>query len=184
MDTITTSSVSHENDAAVYIIDDDDATRQSVRTLLQTMGYAVREYPTAEAFLASNDARASGCVLTDMRLSGMSGLELVEKLSTEPYPIPVILFTAFAKTPLTVRAMRRGAINVLDKPLDEDQLWEAVRDAFRIDRRRRDLRRERIVLEERFPTSDGPGGEDSRYDRARADQSANCRFVGREHPND
>ena len=124
----------------VFVIDDDASARQSMRALLTTLRFSCREFDAAESFLENYDAATPGCVLCDLRLQGMSGLELLDILDRNAATTPVILVTAFAKTPLTVRAMRRGAVNVLDKPIDEDQLWEAVREALNLDAKRREKR--------------------------------------------
>lgn len=137
-------------DGTVYLIDDDTTARESIATLTRTMGLATESYSSAEAFLESQRQVGPGCVITDLRLQGMSGLELLERLSSTQDPLPVILLTAYARTPITVRAIRGGAINVLDKPCDEDRLWDAIREALAEESKRRQERTHRRDLESRF----------------------------------
>ena len=134
----------------IFIIEDDAATRESLQAMIENMGYKTRSFDSAESFLEQSAYSSGGCVLADLRLRGMSGLEFLERLSNSNIPIPVILVTAFAKTPLTVRAMRRGAVNVLDKPLDEHQLWDAIREALCLDRHRRERLQSHQEIQARF----------------------------------
>ena len=134
----------------VHVIDDDAANRNSLKASLDALRFTPKTYESAEDFLSVYDSKLPSCVLTDLRLRGMSGMELLETLSNRNEPTPVILVTAFAKTTLTVRAIRNGAVNVLDKPVDEDQLWEAVHEALNLDRHRRERHQESIILASRF----------------------------------
>ncbi|MDC0935888.1 response regulator [Pirellulales bacterium] len=116
-----------QRQGAVYVVDDDDAIRRSVRALLSTMRVDIFDYPSAEAFLDDYDGRRPACMVTDVRMSGMSGLELQERLRELGHDIAIIVITAHANTPMAVRAMRSGALTVLEKPCDEDALYNAVR---------------------------------------------------------
>jgi len=134
----------------IYLIEDDAAARSSTQALIVALGFQSREFESAEEFLQQHDPSNSGCVLTDLRLRGMSGIELLEALNAMNDDMPVVILTAYAKTQLTVRAMRSGAINVLDKPVDEDQLWEALREGLNVDRDRRLRRKRELDLSRRF----------------------------------
>lgn len=134
----------------VYIVDDDANARESVKALVTGMGFRTELHESAESFLSQVGTDVDGCVLVDLRMHGMSGLELLERLSGSAMPVPVVLVTAYATTPTTVRAMRMGAVSVLDKPLNEHQLWDAVREGLRISEARRAARSERRELEKRF----------------------------------
>ena len=138
------------SEETIFIIEDDPASRESLQVMIETMGFTTRSFESAESFLEQSAYNSGGCVLTDLRLRGMSGLEFLERLGNSNIPIPVILVTAYAKTPLTVRAMRRGAVNVLDKPLDEHHLWDAIREALALDRVRRDRTQSRREIQARF----------------------------------
>jgi FixJ family two-component response regulator len=114
----------------VYVIDDDDEPRISVCALVRSMGVAAEGFSSAEEFLESYPTGRPGCLVTDVRMPGMSGLELQEQLQQRNIPLPVILLTAFAKIPMAVEAIKRGAVTLLEKPCEENQLWEAIRDAL------------------------------------------------------
>ncbi len=118
----------------IFVVDDDDLARNAVIALVAAMGIETQGFATAEAFLAAYDGRRPACLVTDVRMLGMSGLELQEELRRRGEAIPVIVLTAFASTANTVRAMKNGAVTMLEKPCRDDELWEAVRDALATDR--------------------------------------------------
>ncbi|MCA9153699.1 MAG: response regulator [Pirellulaceae bacterium] len=134
----------------VYIVDDDPGARDSVQALVVTMGYRVASYGSAEDFLADYQLDQPGCLITDNRMQGMSGLELQQELRNRGSSLPVIVITAYADTPLTVEAMRKGAITLLDKPCREQQLWESIREALGLDRRLREARQAQVDRAGRF----------------------------------
>lgn len=128
----------------VFVVDDDEQARKSVCALVTSMGGKVRAFSSAEAFLANYTAAGRGCLVTDLRLPGMSGLELQETLAKRGDSLPVIILTGFARTPIAVRAIKSGAITILDKPYHDDELWHAIRQGLAADASRRaavDLRR-------------------------------------------
>ena len=138
-------------DGIVYVVDGDQPSRLSLRTLLEELGFSARDFASAEDFLSSFDRSKPGCVLTELRLKGMSGLDLVQTLSNRNEPvIPVLLVTAHANTALTVRALRAGAANVLDKPVEETLLWEAVHEAMRECQKQQKERIGLLELEAKF----------------------------------
>ena len=117
----------------VYVVDDDEDARKSVCALVLSMGAACRAFASAEEFLTWVRAQPqppAGCVVTDLRMPGMSGLELQEAMLAAAIDLPLIVLTAYARTPTTVRAIRAGAVTVLDKPYADDDLWDAVRAAL------------------------------------------------------
>jgi two-component system, LuxR family, response regulator FixJ len=125
-----------ENDqSAVYIVDDDAHARKAVTTLVEAMRLPTFSFDSAESFLAAYDGRRPACLVTDVRMLGMSGLELQEELIRRGITMPVVVLTGFATTPGTVRAMRNGALTLLEKPCRDDELWEAVRNGLAEDRR-------------------------------------------------
>ena len=136
----------------IYVVDDDDQARRAVMTLLGAMGVETRGFPSAEEFLAQYDGRRPACLVTDVRMLGMSGLELQEELLRRGESIPVIVLTAFASTPGTVRAMKNGAVTLLEKPCPDDELWEAVRDALAADRQTLAQRESREDVRRRLET--------------------------------
>ena len=122
------------DDPAVYVVDDDVPARRAVTTLVEAMGLATFGFNSAEEFLAAYDGRRPACLVTDVRMLGMSGLELQEELIRRRIFISVVVLTGFATTPGTVRAMRNGAVTLLEKPCRDDELWEAIRNGLAADR--------------------------------------------------
>jgi two-component system, LuxR family, response regulator FixJ len=114
----------------VHVIDDDDALRDSVRLFLVNEGFDVRTYASATEFLAAIDDTPIGCVVTDIRMPGMSGMELLAHLSARSLTAPVIVVTGHADVPLAVRAMKQGAVDLLEKPFRADDLISAIRNAL------------------------------------------------------
>jgi len=114
----------------VHVIDDDPALLDSVGLLLRTEGYAVKTYSSAEDFLEAIGPGDAGCIVTDVRMAGMSGLELLAKLKERGAFPPVIVITAHGDIPLAVQAMKQGAVDLLEKPFHADALLKAVGEAF------------------------------------------------------
>lgn len=118
----------------IFVVDDDDQARKAVMALIGAMGVETQGFASAEEFLAHYKGRRPACLVTDVRMLGMSGLELQEELRRRGATIPVIVLTAFASTPAAVRAMKNGAVTMLEKPCRDDELWEAVRDGLAAER--------------------------------------------------
>jgi two-component system response regulator FixJ len=114
----------------VHVIDDDDAVRDALAFLLKTAQLDVRTYETARAFLDAAQNLSSGCVVTDVRMPEMSGLELLRRLRERGSDIPVIVITGHGDIPLAVEAMKYGAADFFEKPYDDDALVVAVRSAL------------------------------------------------------
>ena len=138
--------------AMIYVVDDDQQSRKAVLTLVQPMGIPAKSFASAEEFLKSYDGRRPACLVTDVRMLGMSGLELQEQLKKLGITIAVVVLTAFASTPTTVRAMRNGALTLLEKPCNDDELWEAIRTGLTSDERNAQLESSRSELLERLNT--------------------------------
>jgi two-component system response regulator FixJ len=117
-----------ETDA--YVIDDDEAVRDSIKFLLRTAGITVKTYDSAAAFLAVAPTIGSGCVITDVRMPGLSGIDLLRRLKEMQIGLPVIVITGHGDVPLAVEAMKCGAIDFLEKPFDDDVLLASVRSAL------------------------------------------------------
>jgi two-component system response regulator FixJ len=114
----------------VHVIDDDEALRDSIRMFLANEGLDVRTYASADAFLRTLDLPATGCVVTDVRMPGMSGMDLLVEIGRQGLALPVIVVTGHADVPLAVRAMKRGAVDLLEKPFQGEELIDAVRRAL------------------------------------------------------
>ncbi len=117
----------------IYVIDDDDAVRQSLEFLLKTTGMTVRGFEHAKAFLDILPQVQHGCVITDVRMPGMSGIDLLSRLKDSNPNLPVIVITGHGDISLAVEAMKIGAIDFLEKPFDDDHLIAAVRAALNRD---------------------------------------------------
>ena len=138
------------NDAApiVFVVDDDLSVREGVESLLRSVGLRVETFRTAQEFSRHSRPEAPACVVLDVRLPGLSGLDLQRELMRAGAPIPIIFITGHGDVPMSVQAMKAGAVEFLTKPFREQELLDAIREAIgrdRVERRRRseleDLRR-------------------------------------------
>lgn len=121
----------------VYVVDDDEAVRDSLQWLLEGKDYRVRCFDSAESFLARYDAREVACLIVDIRMGGMSGLELQDRLIENKSPLPIVFITGHGDVPMAVDTMKKGAMDFIQKPFDEAQLdalvermLDQARDAF------------------------------------------------------
>ena len=114
----------------VHIVDDDDGVRQSLAFLLSSAGLPVRLYDLATAFLAALASIQGGCLITDMRMPDMTGLELLRELRARAIGLPAIVITGHGDVPLAVEAMKAGAIDFIEKPFEEQAILDAVRAAL------------------------------------------------------
>ena len=112
--------------STVYIVDDDEAVRDSLRWLLEANSYRVRAYASAESFLAEYDEQQPGVLIVDVRMPGMSGLELQEQLIARKSTMPVVFITCHGDIPMAISTMKKGAVDFLEKPFDETALREIV----------------------------------------------------------
>jgi FixJ family two-component response regulator len=112
--------------STVYIVDDDEAVRDSLRWLLEANSYRVRAYASAESFLAEYDEQQPGVLIVDVRMPGMSGLELQEQLIARKSSMPVVFITGHGDIPMAISTMKKGAVDFLEKPFDETALREIV----------------------------------------------------------
>jgi two-component system, LuxR family, response regulator FixJ len=126
-------------DAVVHLIDDDDGVRQALAFLLTASGFAVRVYDSAMTFLDAIPTLQPGCIVTDVRMPGIDGLELQRRLKARQICLPVIVMTGHGDVPLAVEAMKAGAVDFIEKPFDDETLLSAIRIA--VDRHARDAHR-------------------------------------------
>jgi two-component system response regulator FixJ len=134
----------------VFVVDDDRAMRDSLRWLLESIGLSVRTYPTAADFLQEYDASQSGCLVLDVRMPGMSGLDLQAELMRRGGGLPTIVVTGHAEVPMAVRAVKAGAVDFIEKPFSDQLLLDRVRQALEIDRQDREVRRRREEAQRRL----------------------------------
>ena len=124
--------------ATVFVIEDDPGVRELLATEIHAAGYVARPFASAEEFLANFDDSMPGCVLLDMRLGGMSGLELLESLRTRHIGIPVIIMSAYGDIPVAVRSMQLGAVDFIEKPFDNPAMLATLATAVQADAAHRD----------------------------------------------
>jgi FixJ family two-component response regulator len=120
------------NTKLVAIVDDDDSVRSALHGLLKAVGLPALAFASAEEFMMSDEHRQTSCLIADIRMPGMSGLELQAKLNSERCRIPIIFITAHGDAKMRMQAMRAGAVEFLAKPFDDEALLECVRAALEI----------------------------------------------------
>jgi FixJ family two-component response regulator len=118
------------NNKAVAIVDDDEEVRVALGGLLKSAGLAARAFESAEEFIESGQQSQVACLITDIRMPGMSGLELQAKLNAEGCSIPIVFITAHGDAKMRMQALRAGAVEFLAKPFDDESLLESVRAAL------------------------------------------------------
>jgi two-component system, LuxR family, response regulator FixJ len=133
----------------VFVVDDDERARKSVCALVRSLGLRAEAFSSGEEFLAGYTPGSAGCLVTDVRMMGMSGLDLQDRLVQQSIRLPVIVLTAYPRTRLTVRAIKAGAVTLLEKPYDEDELWDAIRKALAQDAAGRAKTERRCEIQER-----------------------------------
>ncbi|WP_425614484.1 response regulator transcription factor [Anatilimnocola sp. NA78] len=138
--------------STIHIIDDDSGVRESLLALVQMRGMNAKGYASAESFLGALKTADTGCVISDVRMPGMSGLQLLEKLGEAKSTLPVIVITAFADVPTAVRAMQAGAVTFLEKPCGEAELIEAIQQALNLEQAQQALRKQKSDVENKLTT--------------------------------
>ena len=118
------------SNAVVYIVDDDQAVRDSLRMLIEAVGFAIQSYESGEAFLRELRPEVPGCIVLDMRMEGMSGFDLQETLIEKSIDLPIIFITGYGDVPTAVRATRQGAIDFIEKPFKQEVLLERIQEAI------------------------------------------------------
>ena len=134
-------------DATVYVVDDDPALRESLSYLLRSEGLRVRTFDSARAFLGEHEDNTRGCLVVDVRMPEMSGLQLLEHLTEVGSELPVIVITGHGDVPMAVRALKCGALDFIEKPFGDQALLDRVHEALDEDRRRHgeQIQRDEIV---------------------------------------
>ena len=136
----------------VFIVDDDKGVRESIRDLLESVSLGCQDFATAQEFLSSKRTDGPSCLILDVRLPGVSGLDLQHEMKQAKIRIPIIFITAHADVPMTVRAMKSGAVEFLTKPFREQELLDAVQRSLGRDRRAREKKRDMAELQQRHNT--------------------------------
>jgi len=141
-----------EGAPAVFIVDDDASVRRSIQDLLSSVALRSEAFASPQEFLDNKPADCPGCLVLDVRLPGMSGLDCQRRLAEAGVTIPIVFITGYADVPMTVRAMKSGAVEFLTKPFRPQELLDAVQQAIDRDRKSRDKRREAGEVQHRYET--------------------------------
>jgi len=137
-------------DATVFVVDDDEAIREALKSLISSVGLDVETFASAREFLQRRGADVPGCLVLDVRLPGLSGLDLQSELANANIHTPIIFITGHGDIPMTVRAMKAGAVEFLTKPFREQDLLDAIQQALERDRTAREERVEMAELRARY----------------------------------
>jgi len=128
---------SESTESTVLLVDDDEAVQRGLGRLIRTAGYSVATYRSAQEFLAAEPPESPACIVLDVQLPGLSGLDLQELLREAELPLSIVFITGHGDIPMSVRAMKKGAVDFLPKPVDEEQLFAAIEEGLRRDRESR-----------------------------------------------
>ncbi len=139
-----------DRDAIVFVVDDDPGIRDALQSLIRSVGLSVQTFGSAKEFLESQRPDAPGCLVLDVQMPGLSGLDLQRELATAGVQLPIIFLTGHGDIPMSVRAMKAGAVEFLTKPFRPPALLAAVRQALARDRRARQERTQMADLQQRF----------------------------------
>lgn len=140
----------NERAPVVFVVDDDVSVREAIAGLIQSVGLKVETFESAQRFLSDARHEVSGCVVLDVRLPGLSGLDLQRELATRDINLPIIFVTGHGDIPMSVRAMKAGAVEFLTKPFRDQDLLDAIQQALTRDRELQRERREIQDLRDRF----------------------------------
>lgn len=144
-----------ESQSFVFVVDDDASVRAALEDLLRSVGLAVQTYGSTQEFLQSKLPDAPGCLVLDVRMPGQSGLEFQRMLTTTGIHLPIIFISGHGDIPMSVRAIKSGAIEFLTKPLHEQELLDAIQGGIERDRARRQKAKAVTELQERFESVTG-----------------------------
>ena len=139
-----------EPKAIVFVVDDDASVRQGLGSLIRSAGLKVETFASAQEFLASSRAEAPSCLVLDVRLPGLSGLDLQKRMAEVNIEIPIVFITGHGDVPTSVRAMKAGAVEFLTKPFRDRDLLDAIKQAIRRDRTAREQRAQITELYDRY----------------------------------
>lgn len=139
-----------ESQATVFVIDDDPSVRKSIGRLVKSEGFEAKSYPSAQAFLEAPAPNEAGCIILDVRMPGLSGLDLQDELAARGIGTPIIFITGHGDVPSTVRAMKAGAVDFLEKPFEDETLLDLIRRSIARDMERRAEHREIDTIRKRI----------------------------------
>ncbi len=139
-----------ETKPTIFIVDDDPSVRESTQLMLKSVGFDVKTFASAQDFLNAKLQEGLGCLILDVRMPGISGLDLQEKLVSAESPLPVIFITGHGTVPMSVRAMKAGAVDFLQKPFEEQDLLDAINRAITQQREKKSKKDEEDKLQQRI----------------------------------
>ena len=142
-------------DQRVYIVDDDEAMRDSLLWLIESQSFSVTAYSSAEDFLAACRDGMAGCIVLDVRMPGMSGLELYEKLNARHCTLPVIFITGHGDVPMAVSALKRGAVDFIEKPFGDKDMLRLIGQCLELDRNNREKNQQGVAAARRLAALTG-----------------------------
>ena len=139
-----------ESDPIVFVVDDDSSVRKALQRLIQSVGMKVETFTSARDFLARPPYGGPGCLILDIRMPGLSGLDLQAELAKTDWALPIVFITGHGTVPMSVRAMKAGAIDFLEKPFEDHALLDLIQHALEYDQKTRNENEERSALLKRF----------------------------------
>ncbi len=145
----------NNDEATVFVVDDDPAVLRSLTSLVKVVFPRVEPYPSAAEFLAAYQPQREGCLVLDVAMPQMNGLELQRHLIRDKIDLPLVFITGHANVQMAVGAMQAGAVNFLEKPFQEQELWDSIRRALDLDRRNRRRKARRDGVEQRLAQLSG-----------------------------
>jgi FixJ family two-component response regulator len=137
-------------EAMVFVVDDDVGTRESLKNLIRSVGLRVEAFASAQDFLSSTRPDVPGCLVLDVRLPGLSGLDLQKRMAEVELEVPIVFISGHGDIPMSVRAMKAGAVEFLTKPFRDQELLDAIQQALERDRNARQQRAEIAELRSRY----------------------------------
>jgi FixJ family two-component response regulator len=140
------------SEATVFLVDDEPSVLRAIARLLRSAGFNVETFRSPQEFLDGYDPNTTGCLVLDVAMPGLSGLDLQEALCSKAIELPIIFLTARADIPMSVQAMKRGAVDFLMKPANDEELLEAIRTGIDRDVANRQARADRLGIQERLAT--------------------------------
>jgi len=139
-------SIDSDLNSTVYIVDDDQAIRHAMELLMRSVGLDYEIFHSADDFLSNHTNDRAGCLVLDIRMPGLGGLELQEKLNTTGSTLPIIFITGHGDVPMAVEAMQKGAVDFIQKPFRDQELLDRVSEALKTDQKRRSAREEKAEV--------------------------------------
>ena len=138
-----------KQEPVVFVVDDEPAVRDSLNALLGTYGFAVESFASGNELLERVENRSAGCVVADVRMPGISGIDLQRELARRGIPLPVVIITGHGDVPMAVESLKAGAVDFIEKPIDDDRLVKSIRAALNQDRTAREQGEEAARIAER-----------------------------------